>query len=367
MHNLFEQMKEFKPLFEEKECPDLQGISYPDADTVVVYPPTINWDWMRQRPQQIMEQFAKHGFHVYYCNMTQSKERFSTDVAHNLTVIHQNICFVRHVIPALKQQGKKIILWTSWSKLHYFIDLYKPDLVIYDYLDDFSAWRPYLSGMMEKADAVVTTAAQLKKQVQIEFPHMPNYFIPNGCDIEHFKAAEGSVQPPEIEKHSGPVITYCGAWADWIDTELVEKIAAEFKDSLVQIIGAEFNSRVNQTIPNIKYIGYKPYDELPVYLRHSTVCIIPFLINETTIATNPIKLYEYLAAGRPVVSSDLPEVRGVPGVYIGKTHDMFIEKLKKIIDGQTELDWQMVNMWLTEHTWEKRFERVRVMLKEHGV
>lgn len=335
-----------------------------DSDTVIVYPPTIDWSWMKQRPQQIMEQFSLHGYTVYYCNMTQSKKELYSAIDSNLILVHNNNYFIRNIVPALKKQGKKIMLWVSWSKLHSFIDAYQPDFVIYDYLDDFSAWKPYLHAMVDRADAVVTTSAVLRAQMAAEYPDKPGIFVPNGCDLAHFRPHGKTPRPHDFAGHKGPVILYSGAWAKWIDHALVEKIAKTFKNALVAIIGVEFGSSVSREIPNLKYLGYKAYNELPGYFHHASVCIIPFLVEEITIATNPIKMYEYLASGTPVVSTDIPEARRVPSVYIGADHAAFLEKIRQILDKELLFSENEVFGWLATQTWEKRFDTIEAALRQ---
>lgn len=355
-------MSELFNLFNKNITTTLENISIPNSNTVIIYPPTINWDWMKQRPQQIMEQFALHGYHVYYCNMTQKKDCLCTQLNENLTLIHNNSYFIKESIPLLKEAGKKIVVWSSWSKLYTLIDHYHPDFIIYDYLDDIPAWELYLQGMVEMADVVVTTAQELNRQMQINFPDKHTYFIPNGCAIDQFQSEIEAPVPREFQGHDGPIILYSGAWADWIDIDLVEKIARAFPEAMVAIVGAEFNASVNQSIPNICYIGHRSYENLPAYIRNSTVCIIPFLINSITIAANPIKVYEYLAANKLVVSTDLPEVQNMPGVQIASTHDQFLEYLESILESRITFPDSQVYEWLKTQTWDNRFEHIQKML-----
>ncbi|NLM76421.1 MAG: glycosyltransferase family 1 protein [Clostridiaceae bacterium] len=358
------EYRDIKPLFEtKKETPFFNlEIEYP---VVVIYPPTIDWNYMKQRPQQIMEQFSLNGFEVFYCNKTQSSSGVYTSINPNLKIVHNNAGFINEVVPRLKEQGKKIILWVSWSKLHLFLDHYSPDFVIYDYLDDFAAWEPYLEPMVRKSDVVITTSEILMDRMEKGFPQKPSFMIPNGCDLNHFRPKRETIVPAEFSEHKGPVITYSGAWANWIDTKLVEKIALNYKNALIAIIGTEFGTKVPKHIPNLKYLGYKSYAELPMYLQNSTVCIIPFLINPITLATNPIKMYEYLAAGRPVVSTNIPEAQNVPGVYIGRTHEEFIEKIGLILEKDIAFDENTVYPWLEAHTWEQRFKEIHRIINEY--
>lgn len=357
-------MNELKYLFNKDITSSFEPIPIPSSNTVIIYPPTINWNWMKQRPQQIMEQFALHGYQVYYCNMAQKKDCLSTQLMDNLTLIHNNSCFIKKSIPLLKQANKTILVWSSWSKLYPFLPLYKPDHIIYDYLDDIPQWVSYLNGMVEMADVVVTTAQELNRQMETRYPSKPNYFIPNGCALDNFTCAQNDSIPKEYEGHLGPIILYSGAWANWVDSDLVEKVAYKYPEALIAIVGAEFNAVVNREIPNIRYIGHQSYENLPAYICNSTICMIPFLINSITVAANPIKAYEYLAANKPVVSTNLPEVEGMPGIYTASSHEEFIDQIGLILAGETKFPANKVNEWLKEQTWSYRFGQIQKILSK---
>ncbi len=335
--------------------------------SVIIYPPTFDWGWMKQRPQHLMEQFSLHGFEVYYCNKTQSNTNPSTTLHSNLTIIHNQDFFIKKIIPRLKNQGKQIILWVSWPKHQAFLDLYRPDFIIYDYLDDFPAWKQDHKPMVNKSNIVITTSRVLQTQMEKEFPDKRSYLIPNGCDVNHFKPRSRTQKPGELELHDGPIITYSGAWASWVDNDLVRKIANAFKDTLVIVIGSQLCHFSNTDIANLKFLGHKPYQELPGYLHYSTVCIIPFLLGQITRAASPIKMYEYLASGKPVVSTDIPEARDIASVHIGVDHTSFIEKVRSILDRETIFNEDEVYHWLASHTWEKRFEEILALLCTPGL
>lgn len=339
----------------------------PSTEMVIVYPPTINWNFMRQRPQQLMEQFARHGHRVYYCNKIGEEGRPAVEIKPNLMIVNDNKAFVREVIPELKRQGKRVLVWASWSKLHPFLEQYLPDFIVFDYVDDFPAWEPYLDKMVGMADLVVTTASSLKIKIERHFHGKPTYLVPNGCDIGHFRqyADQPPPRPFEYQEHQGPIISYVGAWASWIDQELVKKIAQAFPQALISVIGVEFGTPVDRSIPNLRFVGYKFYESLPQYLYYADVCIIPFKLNRISLATNPVKMYEYLAAGKPVVTTDLPEARNIPGVYVAKDCQSFIAGVGRILSRSFVFDREAIDRWLAGQTWEHRYKHVRQILDKH--
>jgi glycosyltransferase involved in cell wall biosynthesis len=125
----------------------------------------------------------------------------------------------------------------------------------------------------------------------------------NAVDFEQFSAA------PESEAPLSTAV-YSGALADWFDTDAVRAAARATPECRISLIGSPETRQVRELAsePNVHLLGEVPYDRLPSLLGQSRVGLIPFKVNELTLATNPIKLYEYFSLGMPVVSSRLPEV-----------------------------------------------------------
>jgi glycosyltransferase involved in cell wall biosynthesis len=159
--------------------------------------------------------------------------------------------------------------------------------------------------MMCRFDQIIVSSAWLEKQVQQYNNNV--VVIRNASEYEHFNH-------PPIEIYSDPkgrkIIGYYGAIAEWFDLELVQRLALAEPDALILLIGNDTinASRILKEMPNIIFTGEVSYDRLPFYLYAFDVCLLPFKISPLTLATNPVKIYEYLASGKPVVSVDLPEI-----------------------------------------------------------
>ena len=149
--------------------------------------------------------------------------------------------------------------------------------------------------------------------------------VPSGVDLSHYHARFG---PAEVLRDARrPVIGYFGAIASWIDVPLLEKIARRFPQATLVLAGERFEVDLAaiESLPNVRLLGDRPYDEMPALLWHFDVCLIPFVVNELTEATNLVKFYEYCFGGRPIVAPDLPDLRPHATIaYLARGHEEFL-------------------------------------------
>src|SRR4029078_13293068 len=125
-----------------------------------------------------------------------------------------------------------------------------------------------------------------------------------------------------------PIVGFFGLIADWVDTDIMAAIARRYPTGSLVVVGkATTDVSALQKLPNVHLLGRKPYADLPAYCKAFDVAINPFRINELTLAANPLKVREYLAAGLPVVSTDIPEVHVLEDVRVGVDHDDFISQI----------------------------------------
>jgi hypothetical protein len=133
--------------------------------------------------------------------------------------------------------------------------------------------------------------------------------VPNGTDFDHFNYSP-DILPDELLDIRKPIIGYYGALSDWLDTELIYNLASARPHWNFVLIGRIESADVSQLekLRNVFFFGEKPYELLPGYLQHFDTCIIPFKKIPLTEATNPVKLFEFLSAGKSVVATDLDEL-----------------------------------------------------------
>jgi hypothetical protein len=187
--------------------------------------------------------------------------------------------------------------------------------VVYDCMDyhaGFASNTPAMLGqedrLVQESDLVLVTARSLLERLRPQARLCLH--LPNAADFQHFHSLPAA-PAKELENLGKPVIGYYGAIADWFDTALVGGLARQRPNWQFVLIGSTLYADLAplQGLGNVHLLGEMPYGRLPQFLHAFDVAIIPFKPRPLTHATNPVKLFEYLSAGTPVVATDLDELR----------------------------------------------------------
>ena len=193
-----------------------------------------------------------------------------------------------------------------------------PGPLVFDCCDDYGAFGPSRDPEQERreellagrADAIWVTSAGLQKRWARR--HGSKVFlVPNGAEAGHFGVAATAAPDPAV-----PVVGYFGAICGWFDLQLLAGAARLAPRVRFEIVGHVALKDIPALPPNLVFLGARPYGELPALMRSWHAGLIPFVLNDLTLATNPVKMYEYLAGGRPVIATAMPEVEALrePGV-----------------------------------------------------
>ncbi|MDD4869233.1 MAG: glycosyltransferase [Kiritimatiellae bacterium] len=250
---------------------------------------------------------------------------------------------------------------------------------VYYCVDRWDAFGMYDSALMARldkdccrnADMVIASSKDLFERCIKLNPK--TYLVTHGVDYKHFAASLNSqlhFRPADLP--DGKVIGFIGLISEWVNQDLIVKLAQALADSHIVLIGkADVQVDRLKREPNIHILGPRLFRELPAYVAAFDVGIIPFVVNNLTRAVNPIKLKEMLSAGCPVVSTDLPEVAELSfnseGKYrnkcsyvaIGKSEDEFIKLVKERVDYPLTIDQkQLISMNMKNETWEEKVKQI---------
>jgi len=240
------------------------------------------------------------------------------------------------------------------------------ELVIYHCVDEYTAFSGMpsqaLAGIEEqlvrRANLVIVSADLLYRSKSRFNPH--TVLVRHGVDFEHFRRAlDPSLLVPEDIAHlPRPIIGFFGLIADWVDLDLLVRVAKQFSQGSLVLLGKAITdvSRL-ECLPNVHLLGRKPYASLPAYCKGFDVALMPFRINELTLNANPLKVREYLAAGLQVVSTAIPEVEVLGLCRIGSDHDGFVQEVKlALADPGTRVERSET---VRSESWEARLEDIR--------
>jgi len=233
------------------------------------------------------------------------------------------------------------------------------------YQDNFAEIRQDEAELLAKADVVFTTARNLYQRKRQANPN--TYLTPNVGDYDHFvrAMAQETPIPLDIASLPQPVIGFVGAVDGYkVDLDLLERLAAWHAEWSIVLIGpsslAERETDLTRLTRkgNIHLLGPRPYQSLPGYIKAFAACIIPYRINAYTQNCFPIKFFEFLASGKPVVVSNLPELEPYRHlVRMADSPETFGRALEEVLVGDTEEARQARLAEARRNTWEAKVAR----------
>jgi glycosyltransferase involved in cell wall biosynthesis/predicted nucleic acid-binding Zn-ribbon protein len=341
--------------------------AHPHARGVVVCPPLIDWSWMKQRPHHLMRGLARAGYLAFFCS-----PRARTDSFQGFVRVEENLFLCDSLAP-LRSLESPIVIVSNPRHLIDVESLTRPRIV-YDFLDDVAVHNtPYADAdqtrrlherLLREAEVVLVTADRLLEQVQGVRPDA--LACPNAVDADHFDPDVERRVPSDLAPilaRGVPVVGYYGALARWFDFDLVESLARLRPDLSFVLIGADYDGAVRardwSSLPNLHYLGEKDYADLPAYLARWDVATIPFVVNEITLATSPLKMFEYMAGGRPVVATPLPECAKHPEVFIAADAEGFARQIDRALERSREPAFRgSLRALARANTWEVRVESI---------
>lgn len=380
-------------LIEPDEVRVLAEMPKPGRFDVVIFP-IIDWHFRIQRPQHIAREMARRGHRVFYLTVAprggaeapgfrllemaehgvficelqvRNVEKFDV---YGGKISSDSIAETRAALKSLWRSQRigesvSIVQHPSWCSI---VRSIPANFVVYDCMDHHAGFSTHTRdvgrherALLEASDLVVVTSEWLKN---LHSRHDP-LVIRNAAEIERFLPLSEAVRDRTT---ATPVVGYVGTIAEWFDLRLIIQSARKFKDWQFVLVGSTAGCDTSEArrLPNIVFEGERPYSEVADYLKRFDVCVIPFKVTDLIRATNPVKVYEYLAAGKPVVSVELPELEVMRElIHLARDQEDWNDKLQIAMDesGDRELVSKR-SQWAREHSWSSRAEALETAVRK---
>lgn len=265
------------------------------------------------------------------------------------------------------RRAERLVLWLYTPVVIRFIDLLQPDLVVYDVMDELSAFKftparlkQQEQELLARADLVFTGGPSLYQSRRDR--HSDVHLFPSGVEQEHFAQALAAdlPVPAVLAALEGPVVGFYGVIDERIDYELLAQVARLRPHWQWVMIGPILKIQEGDLprLPNLHYLGKQDYADLPAYLRAFDVAMMPFALNESTQFISPTKTLEYMAAHKPIVSTPITDVIGLYGsvVRIAPTPEAFVAQVEAALheqDQQRADRLQREQALLSMYTWDR--------------
>ena len=341
----------------------------------------LRWGFVFQRPNHLLSRFSKHQrvFFIEEPIFTENEEKLHIEnFNENLFVVTPHIKsglpeeevhnrqrkFITKLLDNMNVN--KFFSWYYTPMALPFTDHLTPELVIYDCMDELSAFKfapPQLTilekELFKKADVVFTGGHSIYESKKSE--HHNIFPFPSSIDKHHFGAARTMKEEPIAQRNiPSPRFGFFGVVDERFDIELIDNVAKARPDWHFIILGPVVKIDP-QTLPhyaNVHYLGGKKYEELPSYIAGWDIAMIPFAMNESTKFISPTKTPEYLAAGKPVISSPIRDVVSPYGdnqlVHIVNNAEEFITAAEKELNKKRKSSWlKKVDDFLLYNSWDR--------------
>lgn len=360
----------------------------------------LRWDFVWQRPQHLLARLAQHR-RVFFVEepiaipntdaQRLDSYEWEGDKGEKVTVIRlvqpmESLRWIGHgdsltdatcgqlLKDALAQAGASHpTLWLYTPMADSFIDVLHPSLVVYDVMDQLSAFKGAPAELsqreqtlLQRADIVLTGGMSLYRD---KAPFNPNtHLFPSGVEIEHFARGVNMAMPNDLRHLPRPIAGYFGVIDERMDLALLAKMAHQHPEWTILMIGPVVKIDVHDLpqAPNLHYLGMRAYADLPAYLAHFDVALVPFALHEATRYLSPTKTLEYMAAHKPIVTTPIPDVVELYGevVRVGHTHEEFIALVEAALcadDAAQRLPAE--RSLLEQNTWDAIAARINTLLE----
>lgn len=292
---------------------------------------------------------------------------------------------------ALKKDAEKLlgadwreqtVLYVTASTLeqsYEYVMALQPKRIVFDILDDNLGFpgiapdkhaelkRMFLE-IAERAERITAVSQYLVDQTR-EWTGREVTYLPNGVDVDRFHTQPTGSEPADLADIPHPRLTFMGALTSWIDMRLLEKSARALPEAQFVIVGPVFDSVDRESMDkmkqlhNVHFLGAKPFEDVARYMHASDALLLPRTYDPYSLACDPLKLYEYLATGKPVVSTRHPSAKRFSDVvFIGSDDESFIEGIVQALRRDPEIAKQQAGL-VNSLSWKTRADKLLGLLR----
>jgi len=281
----------------------------------------------------------------------------------------------------IKDIGFESLCRLSWIYVPYqvgYLGLVDDIGYVYENYDDYPEFdapfltrdevKQYDTYLAKNAFLVFATALKLYKEKLRLNPK--SYYVPNAVNLELFaRHINDNEEPQDLKDVPRPIVGFVGnVHQGFVDTNLIKYITSGNPSMSFVFIGKMQGIKETKDIlkmPNVYYLGYKIYEDIPNYIRCFNLGIIPFKLNKITESLNPLKLFEYMAVGCPVLSTDIPEVRKYSRlICIANGPEEFDDHLKKVLASDVSSLKIKLRNEAKHHSWDNRTKEMVLRIQE---
>lgn len=272
---------------------------------------------------------------------------------------------------------------SSWSYTQTnFIKALCPKHLLYHILDDSFAFplikdyprvlaenKLFYRYMMANSSVIIAVSHDLARKYAALY-NRPVHVVKNGVDVEHFRGKAINSPVPEMVEIPQPVLMYTGSINSWVDLPLLIRLADARSGYSLVLIGHYYEGTVNAgqwqellSKPNVYWLKSKPYELLPNFIHYASALLLPRTEAEHSRASDPLKLYEYLSTGKPVVSTALPAVEDFREfVYVSKNQADFAAMADVALKGHDPASARRQAAMMDKHSWTARVNEMADIL-----
>lgn len=309
-----------------------------------------------QRSSQLAKTFDKMGYEVHYIYAYESSESRKYELF-NPAVTHVYLYNINEEWLMKKLNGEALFIFEApYVGFLPYLELGKRCRIatVYEHIDN---WETSIGSLLydkdsfltfiRKSDRLIATSIELVKQLH-RYTDKEVEYLPNAVDITVFEPGYETKKPEDLVKGKNKTLLYFGSlWGEWFDWDLLIKVAEGCPDCSFNIIGdfAPIAERMNQFPDNMHFLGLKKQVELPAYLKETDLAILPFKNCEIGRYVSPLKIFEYIAMGKYVLSEPLPDVTGYPNTFCSDHADEWIRVIHSEVKTEDYSGFISMNNW----------------------